>query len=81
VEEIAEPVPALHLEVLAVFTAAVAVAAAGAKTYRLAFNPLNLEPLALLALSASSTPVRRAPSHQHAQGTYKWQLFQAFFLR
>jgi len=37
--------------------------------------------LAALALSVSSGPVVRDPSHQQTQGTYKWQLFQASFLR
>lgn len=34
-----------------------------------------------LALSALSGPVQHAPSHRQTQGTYKWRLFQASFLR
>lgn len=52
-----------------------AVAAAALEQAELA------EVLVLSAQSASSGPVVRAPSHRQTQGTYKWQLFQASFLR
>jgi hypothetical protein len=60
---------ALHMEALAVHMAADVVA-------HRAFREQAAE-----ALSASFGPVQRAPSHRQTQGTYKWQLFQAFFLR
>ena len=65
-----------ELPVVPVVKMAVLMAAAAAVE-----QALPVVEVVLVAQSASYIPVQRAHSHRLIQGTYKWQLFQASFLR